>query len=97
MSAVVFICDPVVAAHYNAAVGTFITLPDAEAAYLMNNYHAFSVWGKNIAPAWGKKHAQAPPFVPYAPGAPSPPPPPPSDDDDCGPKPTTTKGKKATK
>lgn len=77
MTKAIYFTDPVVAAAYHVAQGEWASVEDdAEAAWLVDNHHGYSLDAQRALPAAGFVHPEAPlPFVPYGTEpAPSPPP-----------------------
>ena len=62
---VVFITNPAVSEHYNVPPGERALVTDeAEASFLVNNFHAYSMDGPAI-PAAGYVNPKAPKFVKF--------------------------------
>jgi len=72
----VYIADPAVAASYHVDQGSWITVEDDEADWLVTNHHAWGLDHTTAVPAAGYVDPAAPnPFVPYGttpPAAPAP-------------------------
>lgn len=69
MSKAIYITDPVVAAQYHVAQGEWTSVADdAEADWLVDNHHGYSLAAQRALPAAGFVHPEAPlPFEPYSP------------------------------
>ena len=79
MSRTIFFTDPVVAEAYHVHPAEFtVVADDAEAAWLVENHHAYDLAASGMPPAAYFVHPDAPnPFVPYEVAtAPAPEPPP---------------------